>query len=245
MTIEDVLDFCAENGLAAVDLTAYYFPGYPHVPADAYLYEVKRKAFRSGVEISGTGVRNDFTEPDPRKRQESVRLVKNWIVAAEKIGAQTVRIFSGNQKPERYSRKQVLAWMLKDIRECIEFGKQHGIVVSLQNHDDFIKTADDIIEVMEAIPSEWFGLTLDIGSLQTADPYEEIARTVKYAVTWQVKEKVYLRGKEQDVDAEKLAGIIRAAGYHGYLPLETLGPGDPKEKLTALLAKFRSAFAKP
>src|SRR6188474_265833 len=61
MSINDMLSFCADKGFLAVDITAYYFPGYPVVPPDDFLYEVKRKAFRLGVEISGTGVRNDFT----------------------------------------------------------------------------------------------------------------------------------------------------------------------------------------
>lgn len=244
MTIDDMLEFSAEKGLVAVDITAYYFPGYPNVPADDYLYKVKRKAFSLGLEISGTGVRNDFTHADPAKRRESIQLVKNWIDAAEKIGAQTVRIFSGNQKTEGYSRTQVLEWMLNDIRECIAYGKAHGVVVALQNHDDFIKTAADTIEIMEAIKSEWYGLMLDIGSFRTTDPYDEIAQTIKYAVTWQIKEKVFVKGKEVDVDADKLISLIKKSGFRGYLPLETLGQGDPKTKIPALLDKFRNALAK-
>ena len=244
MTIDDLLEFCAEKGFLAVDITAYYFPGYPQVPADDYLYHVKRKAFSLGLEISGTGVRNDFTEPDAAKRRASVALVTNWIDAAEKIGAPVIRIFSGNQKPAGYSREQVLEWMVKDIQECIAYGKAHGVVVAIQNHDDFIKTADDAIQIMEVINSEWFGLILDIGSYRTGDPYDEIAKTIGYAVNWQIKEKVFINGKEVDVDLEKLIGIIKASGYKGYLPLETLGDGDPKIKVSAFLDKVNKSLAK-
>jgi sugar phosphate isomerase/epimerase len=243
MTISDMLQFCADQGLVAADITAYYFPGYPDVPPDDFLYEVKRKAFSLGVEISGTGVRNDFTYPDEDKRRESVQLVKNWIDAAEKIGAQTIRIFSGNQKPEGYSRAQILGWMYKDIRECIEYGKRHGVVIALQNHDDFIKTSAEVIEIMEALKSDWFGLMLDIGSFRSADPYEEISKTVKYAITWQIKEKVFLGGEERDVDTDKLARIIKTSGFRGYLPLEALGQGDPKTKVTALLTRLRKSLS--
>lgn len=242
MTIDDLLEFCSEKGLPAVDITAYYFPGYPRVPADEYLYHVKRKAFSLGLEISGTGVRNDFTEPDPAKRKESVALVKNWIDASEKIGAPVIRIFSGTQKPAGYSREQILEWMLKDIRECIDYGKAHGVVVAIQNHNDFIKTAEHVTEIIQSIHSEWFGLILDIGSYRTADPYDEIARTAQYAVSWQVKEKVFVGGKEVDVDLEKLFNIISTSGYKGYLPLETLGAGDPKAKVSALLDKVNKFF---
>lgn len=242
MTLDDLLRFCSEKRLLAVDITAYYFPGYPNVPPDDYLYNIKRKAFSLGVDISGTGVRNDFTEPDPAKRSQSVVLVKNWVDAAEKIGAPVIRIFSGNQKPAGYSRAQVLEWMLKDIRECIAYGKAHGVVVAIQNHDDFIKTDADAIEIMSAIPSEWFGLILDTGSYRMGDPYTQIANTTKYAVNWQIKEKIFVDGKEVDVDLEKLFGIIKASGYNGYLPLETLGKGDPKQKITAFLEKINKAL---
>lgn len=242
MTIDDMLEFCAEQGLMAVDITGYYFKGYPDVPADEVIFDVKRRAFRLGVEICGTGVRNDFTHADSAKRRENVQLVKNWIEAAQKLGGQTIRIFSGTQKPENYSRPQTLEWMLEDIRECVDYGKAHGVVVALQNHDDFIKTAADTIQIMEAISSPWFGLMLDIGSFRTADPYEEIARTIKYAVTWQIKEKVFVNGKEVDVDANRLMGIIKSAGFRGYLPLETLGEGNPRQKISALHHKFAQSL---
>ena len=242
MTIDEMLEFAAEVGLMAVDLTGYYFKGYPEVPTDEVIYSVKRKAFSLGLEICGTGVRNDFTHADPAKRRESVQLVKNWIEVSQKLGGQTVRIFSGNQKPEGYTREQVFGWMVKDIQECVEYGRAHGIVVALQNHDDFLKTADETIQIMEAIKSPWYGLMLDIGSFRTADPYDEIARTIKYAVTWQIKEKVFVRGKEVDVDADKLMELIKSSGFRGYLPLETLGEGDPKQKIPALLGKFTRAL---
>ena len=244
MSIDEMMVFCAEQGFFAVDITAYYFPGYPVVPADDYLYHVKKKAFNLGLEISGTGVRNDFTEPDINKRKESVLLVKRWIEAAEKIGAPVIRIFSGNQKPAGYSREQILDWMLKDIRECIDYGKQHGVVVAIQNHDDFIKTANDAIKILKAIKSEWFGLILDTGSYRIGDPYAEIEKTVKYAVNWQIKEKVFIDGKETDVDMDKLIKIIKLSGYTGYIPLETLGAGDPKPKITALLDRMRNSLTK-
>ena len=94
MTISDLLDFCADSGFEGVDVTGYYFKGYPQVPSDEYLFQIKRKAFRLGIEISGTGVRNDFTIADKIKREQEVALVKNWIEVAAKIGAPVIRIFA-------------------------------------------------------------------------------------------------------------------------------------------------------
>ena len=68
MSLDDLLDFCARTGFEGVDLTGYYFPGYPVVPSDEYIYHIKRKAFRLGIDLGCTGVRNDFTWADPVKR---------------------------------------------------------------------------------------------------------------------------------------------------------------------------------
>src|SRR5690606_20093292 len=242
MSLEDMFAFCADKGFDGVDITAYYFPGYPRVPSDEFLYNAKMKAFRLGLDISGTGVRTDFTDRDKLNHQESVALVRSWIDAAEKLGAPVIRIFSGNQSPKGYTREQILEWMLKDIRACVDYGRQHGVVVAIQNHNDFIATADHAIEVLNAIDSDWFGLILDTGSYRIGDPYREIERTAAYAVNWQIKEKVFIDGREVDADIDKLVSIIAASGYKGYLPIETLGEGDARVKVSALLDKLNKAL---
>ena len=108
MTLEEVLVFCADLGFDAVDPTAYYFPKYPALPTDAYLYDIKRKAFRLGLDISGTGVRNDFTLSDPAQRKAQIELVKEWINTAAKFGAPVMRIFAGKGVAPGHTRDVVV-----------------------------------------------------------------------------------------------------------------------------------------
>ena len=243
MNLDDLLEFCAGTIIQAVDLTGYYFPGYPALPSDEYIYHIKQKAFRLGLGISGTGVRNDFTDPNEKKRREHITLVKNWIECASKLGAPVIRIFAGTQNPQGYSWDQVATWMMKDVQECIDHGKKHGVVVGIQNHNDFIKTADHVHRVMKMNSLEWFGLILDTGSYQTGDPYQQIADTARYAVNWQLKENVFINGVETPADLGKIVTAIKASGYRGYVPIETLGAGDPKIKVPAFLEKVQKAFA--
>jgi sugar phosphate isomerase/epimerase len=241
MNLDDLLDYCAANQFDAVDITAYYFPGYPEVPSNEYLYHIKQKAFLLGLEISGTGVRNDFTDPDPAKRKASVELVKKWIIASEKMGIPVIRVFSGVADTKDIPREKVVDYMVADLKECAEFGKAHGVIVGIQNHHDFIKTADETIEVIKRVNSDWFGLILDIGSFRT-DPYREIEKTIPYAVSWQLKENLYVAGVEQKTDLNELMKIIQQSGYRGYIPLETLGAGDPKVKVAGFLKEIREAM---
>lgn len=239
MRLDELLEFCAATGFDGVDITGYYFKGYPRVPADEYLFEVKRRAFGLGLEISGTGVRNDFTIADKTKRQGEVDLVKKWVEVAAKIGAPVLRIFAGTQKNEGIAKEKITAWMIEDIQTCVDFGKQHGVVIGLQNHNDFIQTAEEINNIIETIDSPWLGIILDTGSYRVHDPYDEIAKSVKHAVNWQIKEKIFVKGAEVDTDLKKVMAIINASSYNGYLPIETLGAGDPKIKVVALLEKLK------
>jgi hypothetical protein len=38
LTLTDVVHFCALQGVDPLDATGYYFPGYPGVPTDEYIY---------------------------------------------------------------------------------------------------------------------------------------------------------------------------------------------------------------
>jgi sugar phosphate isomerase/epimerase len=250
MSLDDMLEFCANAPIQAVDITGYYFPGYPAVPTNEYINHIKQKAFRVGLDISGTGVRNDFTDPDKNKRKADVQLVKDWIEVAAKLGAPVIRIFAGT----KYSGSSSSApstgggWgeaaerMMEDVRTCVEYGKQFGVMVGIQNHNDFIKTADHVHTIFKMYSSEWFGLILDNGSYRSGDPYQQIADTTKYAINWQLKENIFVNGTEQPADIDRIINIIKASGYRGYLPIETLGPGDPKVKVPAFVEKVQKAL---
>ena len=242
MTLADAVDFCAQNGVDALDATGYYFPGYPSIPPDEYVYDLKRTAFINGVAISGTGVRNNFAVTDEAARKRDVQMVKDWIVVASKLGAPLIRVFTGPDRPDGYTFDQALDWMVSDFKQCAAFGKEHGVVVGLQQHNDFLKTAAETIRVIQAVDSEWFACILDIGSLRSGDPYAEIEKLLPYAVSWQIKEEVGRNGKPESADLARIKALIDAHGYRGYLPFEALGTGDARPRIKDFLARIRTAF---
>ena len=243
MTLDEMLEYVAETGFEGVDITGYYFPGYPQVPTDEYIYHIKHKAFSLGLEICGTGVRNNFVQADATAREAEKKHVKEWILVASKLGAQTLRIFAGSASHEGYTREQAFQWVVADIKECAEYAKQHGVVLAVQNHDDFLKTADQVEELLKAVNSDRVGLMLDIGSYRTkADSFAEIEQTIKYAITWQIKEEMYVNGQVVKTDMDKIKRIIEASNFRGYLPIETLGAGDPKQKVDNMFKEVKKRF---
>lgn len=243
ITIQEVIDFCSELNLDAIDLTGYYLENYPNVPSDEFIYSIKQKIHKAGLSISGTGIRNDFGNPDASLRLKEVEFVKSWIDVAAKLGAPVIRIYSAKTIPKGYSWEEAAKWILESFTLCVEYGKKMGVIVAMQNHNDFITTADQAIYFAENLDPNWFGLVVDTGNFQIKNAYEEIKKVANYAVNWQVKELVTINGTIQPMDLPKLMKIIADSNYKGYLPTETLSPGDPKTILPPFLIKVHEAIS--
>lgn len=247
VSLFDVLDFCARNDYEAIDPTGYYFPGYPEVPQRDFINKFKRRAFQLGLDISGTGIRNDFAQPDAEKRAADVKRTKAWIEAAAELGAPVLRVFAG-PVPQGYESRwdEAAAWMIDALRECAVHGERHGVLVGVQNHGDMLRSAGECLKVVEAVNSEWFGVIVDTGNMLVADPYAEIARVVPYAVNWQIKESTRGTDRAHAADLPRLLRVIHDGGYRGYVPIETLAirgiPYDPYKIVPAFTRDVRAAL---
>lgn len=250
-----VCDFCAKVGFDAVDLTGYFFPGYPKVPADDYVIRLKRHAFNLGLAISGTGVRNDFTAVNPATRAEGVQRIKDWIEVAAKLGAPTVRAFADSQSPfknwhqasNNAPRDTVEGYLADALRECAEHGKKFGVIVAVQNHGDFINTGAEHLSLLKRVDHEWCAALVDTGKYLTPDPYADIELMAPYAVNWQVKETMRSEVDSPKIDMKRLVTIIRKSGYRGYVPIETLSMRrkdyDSYVEVTKMLRDLQAALA--
>ena len=244
MTFLDMMQFAANLGLNAVDLTGYYFSGYPDIPKNETLFQLKKKALQLGLNISWTGVRNNFVKPDKASRSADIKMIQNWLQVSSKLGAGVMRIFAGKGKYDGYSKEAVKDWMVNDFKTCANYAEETGVIAALQHHNDFLYTADEVIEILKRVDSEWFGLILDIGSLRQGDPYEEIKKLAPYATYWFIKELVYVNGVPEPVNMKKIAKILKEQNYTGYISFESLTDGDPKEIVTQMYQDFKLAYSK-
>ena len=62
------------QNIEALDVTAYYIPSYPEVPSDEYIYELKRKAFGLGINMTETASGTILHRPI----RQSGRPMWNW-----------------------------------------------------------------------------------------------------------------------------------------------------------------------
>jgi sugar phosphate isomerase/epimerase len=246
MSLFDMLHECARLDVDAVDPTGYFFPGYPDVPKTTFLNMFKRRAFQLGLDISGTGIRNDFATADKAKRTTDVALAKQWIEVAAELGAPVLRVFAGKQ-PQGHTWDETAVWMSEALAQCAEHGEKYGVLVGVQNHGDMLQTADQVLKVLSMVQSDWLGTIVDTGFFLTPDPYSDIARVIPQAVNWQVKRLLSDR-KGPEIDMHRLVRIIRQSNYRGYMPVETLPtPGqedgyDACAEVPELLIGLREAL---
>lgn len=243
MNFYDMMEYAAEIGLNAVDLTAYYFSSYPDLPTNTEVFALKRRALELGLNISWTGVRNNFVTADAQARIKDKEMIKDWLDVSSAIGSSIMRIFTGRNIPDGYTKDQVKNWIVEDYKQCAEYGKAKGVMVALQNHNEFLFTADEVIDILERVDSEWFGLILDIACLRTTnDPYTEAEQLAPFANYWFIKEHVYHNQEKQPVDMAKMAAMIKRHKYQGYISFESLSDGDPREIVAGMLGEFKKAF---
>src|SRR5690606_23136094 len=157
VTLKTFIDDCAAMQLDGTELTSYYFP--PEPTAD-FLYDLKAHAFRQGLSVSGTAIRNDFGFPPGEKRDQEMEHTKTWIKYSAKLGAPVIRVFAGHQKKE-ISPEETHRLMVAGLQEVCEFAGQHGVFLALENHGGPTATAEGLLKIVRDVESDWFGVNLD------------------------------------------------------------------------------------
>lgn len=235
-TLDNFIEFCAKNGLEGTELTGYYFP---KEITPEYLAHVKHKTFLLGLDVSGTAIANDFCLPPGEKRDVQIAHVKQWIDYSEAFGAPCIRIFSGNT-PKGHTEEEARRWCIEGIEECCQYAAKKGVFLALENHGGLSATAEGLLAIVREVRSPWFGVNLDTGNFNSADPYAELAQVAPYAVTVQVKTEIKPKGSEkQPADLARLVKILRDANYRGYVVLEYEAAEDANTAVPRHLAELR------
>jgi sugar phosphate isomerase/epimerase len=241
ISLFDFVDFCADHGCDGAEITTYYFPSDFD---DKYLLKLKRHAFLRGVEICGTAVGNNFVVRPGNKRDEEIALVKKWVDHSALLGAPHIRIFAGD-KPRDMVLAEAKKLCLDAFVECTEYAGAKGVFLGLENHSGIATDADDLIDMVRAVNSPWFGISLDSGNFQADDPYAAFEKCAPYAVNVQVKVELQRRGNDKEPsDFGKLFRILREANYQGYVSLEYEAKEDPYEAIPRWLDKLRSELSR-
>jgi len=240
LTLEDFMADCAKMQLEGTELTGYYFP---NEPTPEYLRKIKAAAFRLGLDVSGTAIRNDFCYPtsNPQRAKELAH-VKRWIDYADILGAPVIRVFSGDAHDTDQAEAHRLA--VAGFEEACDYAGQHGIFLALENHGGISTKADDLVAIARDVKSPWFAINLDSGNFHTEDPYADMAKIAPYAMNVQIKVVIKdPQGKKRPSDYKRIAKILSDVGYRGYIVLEYEENEDPRVACPKHMQELREAFA--
>lgn len=233
------LDYCGEHGCEGAELTSYYFP---KDVTDDYLRKVRRHAFVRGVSISGTAIGNNFAMAKGPELDAEVGEAKRWIARAAVLGAPHIRVFAGS--PKGVAADEAKRNCIAALEECCAYAGSLGIFLGIENHGGIVAAPDQLLDIVRAVNSPWFGVNLDTGNFHTADPYADLARIAPYAVNVQIKSEIHRAGAKEGepADYRRLAALLRAANYQGWVALEYEAAEDPWTGVPKVLEALHPIF---
>lgn len=240
LDIPAFIDYCADQGCEGSELTAYYFP---KDVTHEQLRAIQRHAFLRGVSVSGTAIGNNFARVKGPELDQEIADTKRWIDNAAVLGAPHIRVMSG-QASKDAPLDEIMRNCIAALEECCAYAGERGIFLGLENHGGMVAGPDALLSIVKAVKSPWFGVSLDTGNFQTADPYADLVRCAPYAVNVQLKVEMRRAGavSNEPADLSRVARILRDASYQGWVALEYEAAEDPWQGVPVALAKLKPLF---
>jgi sugar phosphate isomerase/epimerase len=236
------VDWCATQDLDGVELTSYYFPAQV---THEFLMELKRRCCVNGLDITSGAIANKFTLPAGPKLDEQFVYSEEWMQHYAKLGVGPIRFFAGVPEKGVSDEEAIYKNAIPALKKACEIAGKYGVFVALENHD-YLSRVERILPIIEQVDSPWFGINLDTGNFDSDDPYRDIEKIAKYAVTVQVKAEIHPRGKKghaEPADFSRLIKILRDANYRGYVVLEYEAKEDPYTAVPKHLASLRKLIS--
>jgi sugar phosphate isomerase/epimerase len=236
MDLLGFVDWAATLDTDAVELTSYFFP---EQVTKTYLNDLKRRCHVNGLDISGGAIRNNFTLPPGPELEKWFSHLDMWLDHYAQLGTPVIRVFAGIP-PKDVTEEQGIQNAIGNLRRACEMAASRGVILGLENHD-YLTNIDRMPPIVKAVDSPWFGVNLDSGNVDRPDVYPELVKIVPYALNVQLKVETGPAPKVV-TDIPKVVGILRQAGYRGYIVLEYESKPEPYEAVPKHLAELRAAL---
>ncbi len=258
--IETVIEKAAAIGVEGVDILHRQMEIPENEPLTAghraYLQKLKRHAFRSGIDLVCLSIHQDFVQAEAAERQKQVEHTKQCLEIAYELGIPCIRLNSGRWKtikdfddlmkarglepiPPGCTEADGFNWCLECIEQCLPKAQECGVVMALENHWGLSRTPEGQLRLIDGVPSPWLGALMDTGNFME-DPYDKLRQIAPKTVY--VQAKTYYGGGEWytlNLDYQRIAQILREAGYTGYCCVEFEGKQDPDVAVPKSIAVLR------
>jgi sugar phosphate isomerase/epimerase len=254
--MEVCLDHAARMGFDGLEILQRQLVS----PDRATLQKIKRHAFLLGLDLMGYSTHQGFLSPDGEKRRKNIAHTIDCLEQAYQLGIPTMRVNSGTwgtsknfdelmanrgeEKPiDGYGEEDAYKWVIEAYETLVPEAEKRGVIMGLENHWGLGRTPEGVERVVQAVDSPWLQVTLDTGNF-LEDPYDRLAQLAPRTVLLQAK--TYFGGGRWytlDLDYARIAGIMRDAGFGGYVSLEFEGKADPLVGIPKSLELLRRHFS--
>jgi len=254
--IDECIRQSAAMGFDAVEILHRQMDG----EANDYLQGLKKTAILEGVDLCGLSIHQSFVSPDADSRKKNVEHTINCINLAYKLGIPTMRLNTGRwgttkdfdqlmkdrgiepRLPGYNDDEEAYKWVIDSIQQCLKPAQECGVLLALENHWGLGLTPQGLLRIVNAVNSPWLGVLMDTGNF-LEDPYDRLAMIAPKTVY--VQAKTYYGGGlwySLDLDYPRIAGILRNAGYRGYVSLEFEGHEDWRTAIPKSLSVLKGAL---
>jgi len=150
------------------------------------------------------------------------------------IGAKVMRVVGSSLMFRFEPHGPQIERLSRMFSEAVKVAEKKGVKLADENHIDF--TPDEMIQIITNVNSPYFGINFDTGNFMRvlADPVKGMEKLAKYTLATHIKDLKVQKGASVDdwfffsstpvgdgvVDNQKLAQLLKNAGYQGFLAVE-------------------------
>ena len=202
--------------------------------------------FRTALEKANAGVANIAVDgehspyaADAAERQEAITFSKQWVDVAAAIGSPSIR----TNIPVAKDSDPDLSRAAESLSQVVEYSAKKNVVVHLENDNPVSEDPFFLVKLVEKGNSPWLHPLPDFANTLAHKDEDYAYKAIQalfehaYGICHVKKMEPKDNGKMAQVDMAKTFGILKSAGYHGYLSMEFDSPGDPYEGTRQLIAE--------
>ncbi len=239
----DNLDFAAtarKLGIGGLEYVNQFF--MDKAEDKAYLREMNKRAADNGATnvLIMCDREGSLGDPDKARRIKAVENHYKWLEAAKFLGCHSIRVNAHSEG----SYDEQLKLAADGLRRLAGAGKKYGLNVIVENHGGLSSNGKWLTGVIKTVDLSNCGTLPDFGNFREYDRYKGVEEMMPFAKGVSAKAgKFDANGDAVNTDFYRMMRIVRDAGYHGYVGIESGGPAGKEEeailKTKALLEKIR------